>query len=147
MGKLRKELEDLAFPYVYPDEAKRVQESLSSRFGNAKEMLERERKVLQKKLADAGLYEFQTSYRVKGLYSRYNKLKRKVTQNTLRGPRRPELRHVQGPHWAALGARLAKGAAQAPHPSRRSAQGRVDPDLAPRGARPPRIAARSLGCG
>ncbi len=77
MGKLRKELEDLAFPYVYPDEAKRVQESLSSRFGNAKEMLERERKVLQKKLADAGLYEFQTSYRVKGLYSLYNKLKRK----------------------------------------------------------------------
>jgi GTP pyrophosphokinase len=77
MGKLRKELEDLAFPYVYPEEAKRVTESLSRRFGNAKEMLERERKVLQKKLADSGLVDFQTSYRVKGMYSLYNKLKRK----------------------------------------------------------------------
>jgi GTP pyrophosphokinase len=40
-------------------------------------MLEKERKVLQKKLADSGLLEFQTSYRVKGMYSLYNKLKRK----------------------------------------------------------------------
>jgi GTP pyrophosphokinase len=77
MGRLRKELEDLAFPYVYPEENERVIESLSSRFGNAKEMLERERKVLQKKLADSGLLNFQTSYRVKGMYSLYNKLKRK----------------------------------------------------------------------
>ena len=77
MGKLRKELEDLAFPYVYPEEAKRVEESLSSKFGNAKDILERERKVLQKKLADEKLLDFQTSYRVKGMYSLYNKLKRK----------------------------------------------------------------------
>jgi GTP pyrophosphokinase len=77
MGKLRKELEDLAFPYVYPEEAIRVKESLSNKFGNAKEMLERERKVLQKKLADAKLLDFQTSYRVKGMYSLYNKLQRK----------------------------------------------------------------------
>lgn len=77
MGKLRKELEDLAFPYVLPEEAKRVEEALSSRFGNAKEMLERERKVLQKKLVDAKLLNFQTSYRVKGMYSLYNKLTRR----------------------------------------------------------------------
>lgn len=77
MGKLRKELEDLAFPYVYPDDAKKVSDSLIKRFGNAKEILERERKVLQKRLADVGLLNFQTSYRVKGMYSLYNKLKRK----------------------------------------------------------------------
>lgn len=77
MGKLRKELEDLAFPYVYPEEAEKVSESLSSRFGNAKEMLERERKALQKKLAEANLPDFQTSFRVKGMYSLYNKLQRK----------------------------------------------------------------------
>jgi GTP pyrophosphokinase len=77
MGKLRKELEDLAFPFVYPEDSKKVEEILSSRFGNADEMLERERKVLQKKLADAKLFDFHTSYRVKGLYSLYNKLKRK----------------------------------------------------------------------
>ncbi|MCD5381637.1 MAG: HD domain-containing protein [Candidatus Pacebacteria bacterium] len=77
MGKLRKELEDLAFPYVYPEDAKRVKETLSKRFGNADEVLERERKTLQKKLADAKLLDFQTSFRVKGMYSLFHKLKRK----------------------------------------------------------------------
>lgn len=77
MGKLRKELEDLAFPYVYPEEAKHVSELLTKRYSNAKEVLERERKVLQKRLAEVGLTKFQTSYRVKGFYSLYHKLKRK----------------------------------------------------------------------
>lgn len=77
MGKLRKELEDLAFPYVYPDEATRVKKALHSRIGKAEEALEKERKILQKRLADAGLTDFQTMYRVKGMYSLYHKLKRK----------------------------------------------------------------------
>lgn len=77
MGKIRKELEDLAFHYVYPDDAKRVTELLTKRYGNAKEILERERKVLQKRLVEVGLLNFHTSYRVKGLYSLYHKLKRK----------------------------------------------------------------------
>lgn len=77
MGKIRKELEDLAFPYVYPKEAKFVADSLQKKYGNAKEILERERKVLQKKLADLKMFNFKTSYRVKGMYSLYNKLKRK----------------------------------------------------------------------
>ena len=77
MGKLRKELEDLAFPFVYPDEATHVRQVLASRAGKSQELLERERKVLQKRLVDAGLKDFNTSYRVKGLYSLYHKLKRK----------------------------------------------------------------------
>lgn len=77
MGKIRKELEDLAFPYVYPEEHQHVLELLESRTGKTDETLERERKVLQKRLADAKLLDFQTSYRVKGLYSLYHKLKRK----------------------------------------------------------------------
>jgi GTP diphosphokinase / guanosine-3',5'-bis(diphosphate) 3'-diphosphatase len=77
MGKLRKELEDLAFPYVYPDEARKVQGYLAARAGKNQELLERERKILQKRLADAKLLNFSTSYRVKGLYSLYHKLKRK----------------------------------------------------------------------
>lgn len=77
MGKLRKELEDLAFPYVYPDEAKRVQTVLNSRAKKNEELLERERKTLQKRLAESGLIDFNTSYRVKGRYSLYHKLKRK----------------------------------------------------------------------
>jgi len=77
MGKIRKELEDLAFPYVYPNEHKRVRELLEKRNGTSNELLEKERKVLQKRLADANLLDFNTSYRVKGLFSLYHKLKRK----------------------------------------------------------------------
>jgi GTP diphosphokinase / guanosine-3',5'-bis(diphosphate) 3'-diphosphatase len=77
MGKLRKELEDLAFPYVYPEEAKRVEILLKQRTGKSQELLERERKVLQKRLVESGLQNFNTFYRVKGLYSLYHKLKRK----------------------------------------------------------------------
>lgn len=77
MGKIRKELEDLAFPYVYPEEAKRVSSILRSRFGKAEEVLERERKTVQKRLAEVGLLDFSTSFRVKGLYSLFHKLKRK----------------------------------------------------------------------
>lgn len=77
MGRIRKELEDLAFPYVYPEEYARVVHILEPRAKKAEETLEKERKNLQKKLADAGLKNFQTSYRVKGYYSLYHKLKRK----------------------------------------------------------------------
>ena len=77
MGKIRKELEDLAFPYVYPEEFKRVTTLLDGRAGKTNELLERERKVLQKRLADAKLLDFNTSYRVKGLFSLYHKLSRK----------------------------------------------------------------------
>lgn len=69
MGKLRKELEDLAFPYVYPEEAEHVRQVLRSRAGKTQELLERERKILQKRLVESGLSDFNTTYRVKGLYS------------------------------------------------------------------------------
>jgi GTP pyrophosphokinase len=77
MGKIRKELEDLAFPYVYPEESAQVKAILQTRFGKAEETLERERKILQKRLAEVGFLKFSTSFRVKGLYSMFHKLKQK----------------------------------------------------------------------
>lgn len=77
MGRIRKELEDLAFPYVYPEEHQRVCELLERRTGKSNDILERERKTLQKRLAEVKLTDFVTSYRVKGLYSLFHKLKRK----------------------------------------------------------------------
>jgi len=77
MGRIRKELEDLAFPYVYPEEHKRVVELLKIKTSKAGEVLERERKILQKKLAESKLLGFSTAFRVKGLYSLFQKLKRK----------------------------------------------------------------------
>jgi len=82
MRKIRKELEDLAFPYVYPAEAKRVQEILAGKYGKAEVALEKERKILQRRLAETGFVTFHTSYRVKGLYSMYHKLKRKSWDDT-----------------------------------------------------------------
>lgn len=77
IGRIRKELEDLAFPYVYPEDHVRVSQVLAQRYGSSTEVLERERKILQKRLVDRNLLDFSTSYRVKGLYSLYHKLKRK----------------------------------------------------------------------
>jgi len=76
MGKMRKALEDLAFPYVYPEEYARVM-SLLPPAEKSMEILEKERKALQKRLAEVGLRDFLTAYRVKGRYSLYHKLKRK----------------------------------------------------------------------
>jgi guanosine-3',5'-bis(diphosphate) 3'-pyrophosphohydrolase len=75
MGKIRKELEDIAFKYVFPEEYKRVCDLLQTKTGKSNELLEKERKVLQKRLADVGLVDFNTAYRVKGLFSLYHKLK------------------------------------------------------------------------
>ena len=60
MGKIRKELEDLAFPYVYPEEFIRVKKLLDTRAGKTNELLEHERKLLQKRLVDTGLIDFNT---------------------------------------------------------------------------------------
>lgn len=77
MGRLRKELEDLAFPYVYPEEHKRVVNISRQMAKDAQEELERARKALAKKLAETGLRNFHTSFRVKGTYSLFQKLKRR----------------------------------------------------------------------
>jgi len=77
IGSIRKELEDLAFPYVYPEDYQRVLNVTHGIREKAAAILERERKNLQKQLADAGLTNFHTTYRVKGMYSLYHKLQRK----------------------------------------------------------------------
>lgn len=77
MNKIRKEIEDLAFPYVYPEEHQRVLSLIEGRVTRLEETLERERKNLQKRLVESGLKDFSTSCRVKGMYSLYHKLSRK----------------------------------------------------------------------
>lgn len=77
MGRIRKELEDLAFPFVYEEEYERVKLLLEKRLGKSDSILLKERKTLQKKLAEHGLVDFSTSHRVKGLFSLYHKLEKK----------------------------------------------------------------------
>ncbi len=77
MGRIRKELEDLAFPYVYPEEYTRVLDVTKHLAKSSDTDLERARKALQKRLAESGIRDFHTSFRSKGLYSLFQKLKRR----------------------------------------------------------------------
>lgn len=77
MGRFRKELEDLAFPYVYPEEYKKVKKIAGTPLKRALDILEKSRKTLQKKLAEIGIKNFKTMSRVKGMYSLFRKLERR----------------------------------------------------------------------
>jgi len=75
--KLNRELEDLAFPYVYPEEYEKVKEMLKKKHKETLGHLDQLRKSIVKGLTKAGITKIHTDYRVKGLYSLYQKLLRK----------------------------------------------------------------------
>jgi GTP pyrophosphokinase len=77
MGKLKGELEDLAFPFVYPKEYETVSRLLKQKSKENLKHLEKVNKSLKKELAKQGITEFETSYRIKHLYSLFKKLERK----------------------------------------------------------------------
>ena len=75
MWKLKGELEDLAFPFAFPEEAKNVEKLLKQKSRADEKSLEQIYKSLQKELTKNGIKAIKISYRVKGLYSLYKKLK------------------------------------------------------------------------
>lgn len=75
--KLTKDLEDLAFIYVYPEEAKKTEALLKEREKDSSAYLEKVYKLLKKKLAENGFRHARTEFRTKGTYSLYKKLIRK----------------------------------------------------------------------
>lgn len=75
MWKLKGQLEDLAFPYAFPKEAEEVTKLLKQKSRSDEKSLEHIYKSLQKELAKNNVKATQISYRVKGLYSLYKKLK------------------------------------------------------------------------
>lgn len=77
MGRLRKELEDLAFPYVYPEEYKKVLALVAPDMKDGIVRLEKLRKTLQKHLASEVIKGFKTHHRIKGMYSLFRKLERR----------------------------------------------------------------------
>jgi len=74
---LSKQLEDLSFPYVYPEEYKHVREILKERSKQTISKLERMDRSISKKLAANNMRKFRTTHRIKGIYSFYKKLNRK----------------------------------------------------------------------
>lgn len=77
IGRLKRELEDLAFPYVYPQEYEETRKLLEEATRHALKHLPKLLKQLQKALVKDQLVRFRTEHRVKGLYSLYKKLERK----------------------------------------------------------------------
>ena len=74
---LSRQLEDLAFKYVYPEEYKKTLEILEERQKQSILRLDKTIKSIKRKLADAGICDFTSMHRVKGVYSTYKKLQRK----------------------------------------------------------------------
>lgn len=77
MGVVRRELEDRAFEYAYPEDFAAIKKVIAERSEKSFERLEKMARTLRKELAKNGLTKFHTDYRVKGLWSLSQKLKRK----------------------------------------------------------------------
>lgn len=77
IAHLSRQLEDLAFPYVYPEEYKRTRQIMKERSKQTLAKLEKIDRSIKRKLAENHIRDFQTSRRVKGSYSLYKKLERK----------------------------------------------------------------------
>jgi GTP pyrophosphokinase len=72
-----RQLEDLAFPYVYPEAYQKTLNIIKSRKKQSIHKLEKTIKSIKKKLAEKNILNFISTYRIKGIYSLYKKLKRK----------------------------------------------------------------------
>lgn len=82
MGKLRSELEDLAFKNLYPDEYKKLEEEVESRRPELEKMLENIKQTIAENLRKNDVPFLEIQGRVKRLYSLWKKLKaRKITIN------------------------------------------------------------------
>ena len=77
MGRVKRDLEDLAFPYVYPKESKDVQKVLKERSAENQKHLKKILKSVRKELGKNGIKQFRTEERLKGHYSLFRKLERK----------------------------------------------------------------------
>ncbi len=77
MGKMKNQLEDLAFPFVDPDAAQHTAEMRKLATKETEAGLTEVLKELRTELAKKGVVKFRTETRLKGLWSLHQKLKRK----------------------------------------------------------------------
>ncbi|MBU4536664.1 HD domain-containing protein [Patescibacteria group bacterium] len=77
IGVLNRQLEDLSFPYVYPNEYKKVEEIVREEIKDSIISLKKLDRSIKKRLAREGITNIQSSSRIKGMYSLYKKLERK----------------------------------------------------------------------
>ena len=77
MRKINRELENLAFPYVFPKEYETVKGLLKQREKENAERLEKFSRAMKQTLAKSGLVQIHTDTRVKSYFSLWRKLQRK----------------------------------------------------------------------
>lgn len=77
MSVVKTELEDAAFPYAYPDEYEKTLDLLKERKNENENRLEKLERDAKREMAEAGIRNFHTESRVKGVYSLFRKLERK----------------------------------------------------------------------
>ncbi len=77
MGQMKKDLEDLAFPYIDQDAYAHTLELSRSKTKETEAGLAKVQKTLRRELAKKGLKDFRTDIRIKGLWSLHQKLARK----------------------------------------------------------------------
>lgn len=77
IGQLKGALEDAAFPHIFPKEYKRVKQLQRKRSVDHLKYLEKFHRSLKIELAKQGIKDAKTNYRVKHMYSLFQKLIRK----------------------------------------------------------------------
>ena len=77
MRKLSRELENLAFPFVHPDEFEKVKSLLKQKTRERESHLQKFGHSVAKALAKENLRDIKTEFRIKSLYSLWKKLLRK----------------------------------------------------------------------
>ena len=74
--KLQRDLEDIAFKYVYPVEYEEIKRIMKARREKIEAELSKFEKLLKKKLAENEFTDFHVDHRVKSMYSLFKKLKK-----------------------------------------------------------------------
>lgn len=76
MGELKGHLEDLAFPYVYPQEYQWLLKETKDKYQEREKYLENVQPILEKALREEGINDFQIHTRAKHYYSLFKKLQK-----------------------------------------------------------------------
>lgn len=76
MANLAGELEDLAFPYLYPEEHKWLLDNMKERYGERLRYLERVKPIFEKNLRENNIKPVKIDFRAKRYHSLYKKLAR-----------------------------------------------------------------------
>lgn len=77
MGELKGILEDMCFPYIYPEEYKKLMSQIGNKFAETTHYLEKVKPILLEELAHENIIPISIHSRTKHVYSLWKKLKTK----------------------------------------------------------------------